>query len=201
MKKLMLASISYNIRDIEGLVFLIPSRLRRFERPVENNLRKVVALLKEKGWREYILMADFPTVVVSSPPKGNFGLLFGREIDRCRRVFFVDSGLMAKQPVAWIASALVHEATHVFQQNYFSHEEMENRKKKEVDACGEQLRFLGRLGGVRWYMREIRRMLKKSRGWWEYLDNGPTTKQERYWAKRRLLCERIHDDLTPHISF
>ena len=46
MKKLMLASISYNIRDIEGLVFLIPSRLRRFERPVENNLRKVVALLK-----------------------------------------------------------------------------------------------------------------------------------------------------------
>ncbi len=203
MKKLSLSGVSCVIRNIEGLIFLIPSRLKKFEGAIGAKLRNIVALLKKKGWYAYVLMADFPTVVVSSRPSGQFALLYGGRADVYPRVFFADSGLIMKQSTAWGASMLVHEATHVFQDHYFSRHERLDRKKKEADACREQIRFLRRCKCPRSTIDHIepKNWLKKKRGWWEYLDSNPVTRTERYNDRRRRHCDLLHEDLVPHILF
>lgn len=200
MKKLTLAGVSYDVLMIEELPFLIPTRLQKFERPIAAKLRDAVALLKNKGWYEYVLMADFPTVVAHSRRGGEFALLFGGVRNAYRRVFFTDSGRLLTESPTRFASDLVHEATHVFQWYYFSGQEYKSRRARENDACREQTRFRARCGKKE-EIRHIRDQLRASRAWWGYLVSKPMNRTERYNEKRRLHCRRVRNDLIPHISF
>lgn len=200
MKKLTLAGVSYNIHDIAGIPFLIPYRLSKFERPIRANIQKVIALLKKKGWYEYILMAEMVMIVMPSPRNEQFMLVCTSEKSAYRPVFFMDSGGLIKLGAQWNASQFVHEATHVFQHYYFSGQKRKDRRKCEEDACEEQIRFLG-LCGCTSDIRRVQRRLKDPRGWWEYLDTGAKSKEEHYDAERYKHTNHIMNDLISHISF
>lgn len=199
MKKLTLVGISYNVCNIKGMIFLIPSRLRKFERPIEKNARKAVKLLKRKGWYEYVLMADVITVIVPSKKKGDFGEVFMATAECPFPVYLSDSGMATGTSVHWVASVLVHEATHVFQEYYLSVSALKDPRKQEVDACREQKRFLRRCKRTS-YIAHIERQLKKGREWWKYLYEKPETKRGRYCLKRDVYFNRIRDRLIRRIS-
>ncbi|OGZ08287.1 MAG: hypothetical protein A3C93_05155 [Candidatus Lloydbacteria bacterium RIFCSPHIGHO2_02_FULL_54_17] len=200
MKKLTLAGVSYDIRDIEGMIFLVPSRLRKFERRIEADLKKSVTLLKKKGWYEYVLMADMIVVTVPSKRKGDFGEVFMATAECPYPVYFSDSGMTASTSIHWVASVLVHEAMHVFQEYYLSLEALKDPRKQEVDACREQKRFLRRCKRTS-YISHIDRQLKKGREWWKYLYEKPKTKRGRYCLKRDIYFDRVRDKLARHIPF
>lgn len=190
----MLDGVSFDTLVIDEIPFFIPSRLRRFERKIPARLKRMVAKLKNIGWHDYVLMSGIVMVVVPSPTSGNFGILANR------RVYFMDSGQVVSSSITWSASNIVHEATHIFQEEYLPFEKRNDRRTKERDACREQIRFLRRTRGKR-LIEHIRKELKGPRCWWEYLETGPKTRVERYWQKRLDICRRIHTDLVPHISF
>lgn len=195
MQKLTLVGVSYTVMNIEGMTFLIPTHLRRFERDVISKIKKSFALLKKTGWYEYVAMAEMITILVPSLPSGKIGLVING--DAPCGVFLGDTGAIAGFSVPWFASVFVHEATHVLQKHYLPAKKYRSIKNRELDACREQVKFLRSCARFA-LIKRIRRAIRKKRPWWSTLHKPPKTAKEKRVVERHAYFSKIHDALIPH---
>lgn len=144
MKKLALVDVTYSIECIGGLIFLIPSRLRSWERGIRTNIRKIVHKLRIEGYYDYVLSADMVILILSSGQDEQLAFVYTPARSEHHPVLFINSGGLIKLGTTWNASVFIYEATHVFQEYYFSASESEKREVTEKDASRTQIKFLKR---------------------------------------------------------
>lgn len=183
MKKLTLIGAAYNIECIGGLTFLIPSRLRSWERRIRTNLRKIVRKLKTAGYYDYVISADMVTVILSSNPNEQLAFVYTPARSEHRPVLFMNSGGLMELGTTWNASVFAHEATHVFQEYYLSASESKKREVTEKDASRTQIKFLKRCKSAQ-RARDMENGLRQKRKHWEWLDSAPINEEERNDVER-----------------
>jgi len=198
-QKMTLAGTVYSVECIGGLDFLIPYRMRPIEQSIRTNIKKIIKKLKTTGWYNYVLAADMLIVIMPSPRNEQFALVRTSNQSAHRPVFFINSGGLINFGISWNASVFVHEATHVFQKYYLSGMSLKKlRRQEENDASRMQILFLKRCGCVG-MARYLKNQLKKTRGWWEWLDSGPTNEEEHRDADLNEHCSLILAELMPYI--
>lgn len=197
-KKLTLVGVTYNIECIDGLTFLISSRLRSWERRIRPNLRKIIRKLKTAGYYDYVLSADIVIVILSSSPGEQLAFVYTPAQSEHHPVLFINSGGLMNLEISWNASLFVHEATHVFQAYYLSALESKKREVTEKDASRMQIKFLKHCKSAQ-RARDIENGLRQKRGYWEWLDSAPINEEERRDVERLNYSLDILTALMRHI--
>lgn len=198
MKKLTLAGVTYNIECIDGLTFLIPSRLRNWERRIRTNLRKIIHKLRAAGYYDYVLSADIVIVILSSSPGEQLAFVYTPQRSEHRPVLFINSSGLMKLGTSWNASVFIHEATHVFQEYYFSASESKKREVTEKDASRMQIKFLKHCKNAQ-RARDLENGLRQKRKHWEWLDSAPINEEKRRDVERLNYSLDILTALMRHI--
>lgn len=198
MKKLSLVGVTYNIECIDGLTFLIPSRLRSWERRIRTNLRKIIHKLRTTGYYNYVLSADMIIVILSSSSGEQLAFVYTPGRNAHHPVLFINSSGLINLEISWNASLFVHEATHVFQEYYFSASKSKKREVTEKDASRMQIKFLKHCKSAQ-RARDLENGLRQKRGYWEWLDSAPINEEERRDVERLNYSLDILTALMRHI--